>query len=502
MERQEGGGGRSQGVEARADEAVISLSGEQQLCLHGAFELRVIEGSAVLNGGYKCGPEQGPVPVWAPYTSPAATVARDPQSKRPDVVIAFSEQRGAIPCARYFVNPDEAPGVTASKRGRQRAAETPYGDPFGFRTLRVLSDPTRGAVLTVPREWHTLAAEVARASNAGPTCTVVCGGKGTGKSTLARLLVNALLEKHPEVAFLDCDPGQPELAPPGVVSLSLVRAPLLGVPFTHVRSPGVETITAVYVGEVSPAPVVGYYVQALRTLFRAFRRLGGERKEGDSEGRRSLPPPIVVNTCGWVLNMGRDVLLETVAMAAPDFVVQVTGPGGDILSSNDVAEALYGVADTLPKLRSLPSAARVGPPTALQLPASEARTAQLLAYFGDHACALAAAPAYAVPFAEVAVGFVCAKVAPSQAFYALNGTVVGLCHNDLPTKASGKPTADERKLPAFLADTPRPCTCFGLGIIKSIDAENRFFYIITPANLVKRTPLHFFSCFFFRKKRK
>lgn len=43
----------------------------------------------------------------------------------------------------------------------------------------------------------------------------VVGSKGAGKSTLARLLVNSLLEVSPVVAFLDTDCGQSELTVPG-----------------------------------------------------------------------------------------------------------------------------------------------------------------------------------------------------------------------------------------------------------------------------------------------
>jgi len=43
----------------------------------------------------------------------------------------------------------------------------------------------------------------------------VVGSKGVGKSTLARLLVNSLLEVSPVVAFLDTDCGQSELTVPG-----------------------------------------------------------------------------------------------------------------------------------------------------------------------------------------------------------------------------------------------------------------------------------------------
>jgi polynucleotide 5'-kinase involved in rRNA processing len=49
----------------------------------------------------------------------------------------------------------------------------------------------------------------------GSPSVAVVGSKGVGKSTLARLLVNSLLEVSPVVAFLDTDCGQSELTVPG-----------------------------------------------------------------------------------------------------------------------------------------------------------------------------------------------------------------------------------------------------------------------------------------------
>ena len=59
-------------------------------------------------------------------------------------------------------------------------------------------------------------ADVVHATRQG-ACPVVAvaGSKGVGKSTLARLLVNSLLEASPVVAYLDTDCGQSELTVPG-----------------------------------------------------------------------------------------------------------------------------------------------------------------------------------------------------------------------------------------------------------------------------------------------
>ena len=61
---------------------------------------------------------------------------------------------------------------------------------------------------------------------------LVCGSRNVGKSTLARYALNNLLNKHPAVLLLDCDVGQTEFAPPGVVSLVLINRPILSPQFS------------------------------------------------------------------------------------------------------------------------------------------------------------------------------------------------------------------------------------------------------------------------------
>jgi len=64
------------------------------------------------------------------------------------------------------------------------------------------------------------------------------GGKGVGKSTLNRWLCNKLQSKFTgSTLFVDLDPGQTELTPPGVLSVSELNHPFLGPNFTHLQEP-------------------------------------------------------------------------------------------------------------------------------------------------------------------------------------------------------------------------------------------------------------------------
>jgi polynucleotide 5'-hydroxyl-kinase GRC3/NOL9 len=84
-----------------------------------------------------------------------------------------------------------------------------------------------------------------------PGVYLVKGPKNSGKSTFARMLVNRLLDmcvvsisneryeadrlngRYSRVAFLECDIGQPEFTPPGIVSLNVISHPIFGRFFAY-----------------------------------------------------------------------------------------------------------------------------------------------------------------------------------------------------------------------------------------------------------------------------
>ncbi|WAR26784.1 NOL9-like protein [Mya arenaria] len=58
---------------------------------------------------------------------------------------------------------------------------------------------------------------------------VVCGGKNSGKSTTNRILMNVSLNSVESLYYLECDIGQTEFTPSGVVALYRVTAPVIGL---------------------------------------------------------------------------------------------------------------------------------------------------------------------------------------------------------------------------------------------------------------------------------
>jgi polynucleotide 5'-kinase involved in rRNA processing len=113
--------------------------------------------------------------------------------------------------------------------------------------------------------------------------SVIIGPVNSGKSTTARYLTNLYLNNHDTVAYLDCDLGQPEFTPPGMVSLTMVKDPLLGPPCTHFKLPK----HSIFIGDTTPKRDPDAYITGLYKLVDVYRK--------ECNGI-----PLVVNTSGWV----------------------------------------------------------------------------------------------------------------------------------------------------------------------------------------------------------
>ncbi|KAM3436381.1 hypothetical protein MY4824_004349 [Beauveria thailandica] len=111
-----------------------------------------------------------------------------------------------------------------------------------FRILCTSEDaPKKGIIqeLNSPAEWNKAISDITSSTafdQRAQSSTLVCGPKGAGKSTFSKLLTNRLLtttnrvstaQPGPGVAVIDLDPGQPEYAPAGTVSLVHITRPNL-----------------------------------------------------------------------------------------------------------------------------------------------------------------------------------------------------------------------------------------------------------------------------------
>jgi len=205
---------------------------------------------------------------------------------------------------------------------------------------------------------------------------LICGPKGSGKSTFAKLLTNRLLspaaESNPNhisrlgkskgVAILDLDPGQPEYSSQGQLSLIHLQEPNFGPPFTH-PIPGNQSriIRAHTIGAITPSMDPTLYINCALDLFIYYRNL------------LTMVPdcPLVINTPGWILGTGLEILMELITKFRPTDVVYMSQDG-----PQEVVESLREAAKATPVL-TLPSQASE---YTTRTPA-HLRTMQAMSYF-------------------------------------------------------------------------------------------------------------------------
>jgi polynucleotide 5'-hydroxyl-kinase GRC3/NOL9 len=468
--------------------AQVLLPAGERLLLWGRAALRVHSG-AVDVAGRRVSASDGAVPLaGAPEAGGAAALA------------VASAEAPRVPLA-------SAGGAALSLAGAGAAG----GRSFDLALAGAPGAPA--APSPPPDAWRAAAEAVAASAAAGaaagapPAAVAVLGAKKVGKSALARLLVNTLLNKFPVVAYLDLDPGQPEHTAPGLASLCLLRAPLAGAPHARLRAPD----AAYFLGDLSPAADPGRALAATIGL-----RAWWLRRGGGAPG--APPPPLVVNTHGWVRGAGLDALAAALRALSLTHAVRLAaanpkrdlppgpfwleeGAGGgaaapppppplqwEVPGAGGAANAGDG-RDGSPEPSpgggggggggGPPSAGRAAPaPSAVDQRAlqwaafAEACVAASAEGAGGGAAAgaggaealadrLAAAAPWEVSLDAVRVAPLHAAVPPAELLRALNGAVVGLC-------AGGG-----------AGGAPPPCV--GLGLVRAADGAARRLLVLTDA---------------------
>lgn len=313
---------------------------------------------------------------------------------------------------------------------------------------------------------------------------VVCGGKNSGKSTLNRFLINTALNKAERIFYLECDVGQTEFTPPGCVSLHMVELPVIGPPFCHQRQP----LHSCYFGGNSPADDPDYYVRCLQQCYKYYQQLDTKL-------------PLIVNTMGWTKGLGLDLMVDTLQLIKPDFVIQldcrnqsmnfpaltpdfITDQQGWIAKSQSFGGESIEVPDKYNhKLIMIESPVAQQEQYSIKLKALDHRNLSILGYLSqciEPGMTLTSVPPYVVSWNTIGVHVIHEVVQRSQVMYALNGSIVALCNADL-----SQAHRDDDNSPWWFKQSPDNARCIGFGLVRGIDPENRNIYIITPVSPVQ-----------------
>ncbi|KAH8337816.1 hypothetical protein KR067_004730 [Drosophila pandora] len=153
----------------------------------------------------------------------------------------------------------------------------------------------------VPQVWNKLRLQA-------DSRMMFVGGKGVGKSSLLRYLVNRSLGQFPKLLLIDLDIGQPELFVSQTVSCTLLEEPLLGPGFFLNKQPE----RAYVVGHVNIVMCAEQYARAVTQLALHVQRYPKYNNL-----------PWLINTMGYNKGFGTELVALLVDRFRPTDLVQI-----------------------------------------------------------------------------------------------------------------------------------------------------------------------------------
>jgi len=309
---------------------------------------------------------------------------------------------------------------------------------------------------TLP-EWETAvtSAEVTRREGKQAKLLML-GGKGVGKSTFSKYLINRLLSQHEAVLFVDLDPGQAEFTIPGCVSATVVSRPLLGPNFCSLDAG--ERVGCHFVGDVNVSEARKRFEDGVAALELVCR----ERAE----------PVWVINTMGFNRGLGVHLAQKVIQTFSPSTVVSIESGHN---SKNYPANMLADVVRRGHTLRfpAVPERANTamgnkdlwGAPEPKKL-----RDLVIATYFSE-------AGVVSVAWTDVFVQILPTCVATTHVLRALNCSIVALC------SVSEKDMLSARSLANGLRLLPRSLSlgsCQAFAFVRGIDPDRKRIYLQTP----------------------
>jgi len=304
-------------------EWLLPLREDERLTVSGPLELRIVRGCVELWGAVltPTGDVNGftliRTPPWAAV--PTLRTVGTEYSMGNSTVPSAAEKEDAAVLLRHSWP------VVLCVRAPPIASKCP-ALALGL-VRRALNAPVSHPRLRAHGAWHSiserfgdlcLAAAAAGGHPSGnPPVLLVTGPKGVGKSSFCRFFVNTLLKQFEEVCLLETDLGQPELGPPGVVSIHSIRQPLLQPPhaeqFLHKR------VASFFAGGTTPALNPTLFVRCVRAAFDAYICFYKNRASG--------PPPLIVNTHGWAAGFGLELVRTILGITRAQVVVHIRPAG-------------------------------------------------------------------------------------------------------------------------------------------------------------------------------
>lgn len=110
---------------------------------------------------------------------------------------------------------------------------------------------------------------------------------------------------------VDCDPGQVEFTPPGLISSIKLVEPVLSPPFVNCLRFHKSVVMSCSIGGVSPGENPDIYLINFLHLWKSFL------------AQVESPAPILFNTMGWTQGIGVHLLVDIIRIVQPTHLIEI-----------------------------------------------------------------------------------------------------------------------------------------------------------------------------------
>ncbi|MEM2986633.1 MAG: Clp1/GlmU family protein [Nitrososphaerota archaeon] len=149
----------------------------------------------------------------------------------------------------------------------------------------------------IPKDWREKADEIIKNSKS----TIIFGGIDSGKTSFCCLLLNRCIKNKNKVFLMDIDPGQSNIGPPTMISVSKVNEPTLDIFKFNV-------FNAYPIGYTSPSYCIDLCISNISKLLKEIRDYGFDF--------------LVIDSDGWINGMDAvKYKLKILEICSPDNVI-------------------------------------------------------------------------------------------------------------------------------------------------------------------------------------
>nr|XP_044249015.1 polynucleotide 5'-hydroxyl-kinase NOL9 [Drosophila takahashii] len=316
--------------------------------------------------------------------------------------------------------------------------------------------------LQVPQVWNKLKMQAT-------SRILIAGGKGVGKSSLLRYLINRNLGQFPSLLLIDLDIGQPEIFVPQTVSCTLIDGPLLGPGFLFNKQPDYAYV----VGHTNIVLCAEQYARAVIQLIQDVQK-----------DEKYANIPWLINTMGYNKGFGSELMALLVDRIHPTDLVQIASPfpinnfdsALDSSSLSQLKPIIYTADEfrvkEIPKytLHKLLSAVPAKEPGTWSLSAKDMRYSNLLARLSScltgNAKSLTDCQPLKVSLDSLKIVHATSEnYSREELIRGMEANVVYLCH-----QGAGLPQ------------------CLGIGVVRAIDYDRKELFLV-PAMPLQRMSL-------------